>query len=234
MISCGDPGPSVPALSAQATSALVSAASPGAVTPSSLVTRILTCASPYRPGRRRGRQGPSRGVRTPVTGPSPPPGSAPHPRPGPGLLQFTRHGRPHAQDLRRLAHRAAVAHRARPPGGHRLRGGRHAACLLGGRHPGHRRLRRRRVVPFGPGPGARAVAQPAGRRPLRVQRGAGPGRPRRARAPQRHPRPRALAALDAPDPAPEPALPPAAAPPVAGLPVLPSAGARVPRRAGRG
>ncbi len=59
----------------------------------------------------------------------------PHPRCGPGLLQFTRNARPLAQDLRRLAHRAAVAHRARPPGGHRLRGGRHAPGLLGGPRP---------------------------------------------------------------------------------------------------
>ena len=46
MISCWGPGPSVPLASVQATRALVSAASPGASTPSSLVTRILTCAHP--------------------------------------------------------------------------------------------------------------------------------------------------------------------------------------------
>src|SRR5271156_2634918 len=40
---------SPPAPSVQATRALVSAASPGALTPSSLVTRILTVRSPYRP-----------------------------------------------------------------------------------------------------------------------------------------------------------------------------------------
>ena len=80
---------------------------------------------------------------------------------------------------------------------------------------------------------SRALAQPPGRRPLRVQRGAGPGRARRAGAPQRHPRPGALDALDAPDPAPEPALPAAAAPPLARLPVLPPPRARVPRGPGR-
>ena len=157
-----------------------------------------------------------------------PPGT-PHPRRGPGLLQFTRNAGPLAQDLRRLAHRAAVAHRARPPGGHRLRGGRHPAGLQ--RRPDHgpRRLRRRRVVPLGPGSGARPLAQSPGRRPLRVQRGAGAGRAGRAGAPQRHPRPRALDALDAPDAAPEPALPPPAAPSLARLPVLPPPGDGVPR-----
>ena len=98
-----------------------------------------------------------------------------------------------------------------------------------GQTPVARRFRRRRVVPLGPGPGPGPVAQPPGRRALRVQRGAGPGRPGRARAPQRHPRPGALDALDAPDPAPEPALAPAAAPPLARVPVLPPARDRVPR-----
>src|SRR3984957_12576296 len=47
---------SPPACSAQTASARVSAASPGALTPSSLVTRILTVRSPYR--RRRDGSGP--------------------------------------------------------------------------------------------------------------------------------------------------------------------------------
>ena len=115
-----------------------------------------------------------------------------------------------------------------------MRGRRHAACLRGRRARGDRRLRSRQVeVPLRPGPGARPLAQPAGRRPLRVRRGAGPGRPRRAGASQRHPRPRALAPLDAPDPAPEPALPPPAAASPTRLPVLAPARARVPRGPGR-
>ena len=212
MTSWGEPGPSAPAPSAQATSALVSAARPGALTPSSLVTRILTVRPRYRP-LARPRLGSSRDVRTPVISPSPP---------GPGtrlthadsLVCFnSRHVRPDAPDLGLLAHRAAVADRARSPGGGRLRGGRHPAPLRGRRHPGARWVRPRRVVALGSGPGARPVAEPPGRRALRVQRGQGSGGARRARTPQRDPRPGPLAALDTADAPPEPALaPPAAAP----------------------
>src|ERR1700733_5643941 len=113
MISWGAPGPSPPA-SAQVTSALVSAARPGAPTPSSLVTRILTYDDPTGPGS--AEPGRSPGVRGPVTGTSRPCPRPPHPCGGPGLLQFTRNAGPHAQDLRRLAHGPAVAHRARSPG----------------------------------------------------------------------------------------------------------------------
>src|SRR3984957_376063 len=225
---------SPPACSAQTASARVSAASPGALTPSSLVPRILPVRSPYR--RHRDRSGPVH----PPFGPFSPgrhigpasPSCTPHPRRGPGLLQFTGHARPDAQDLRRLTDRAAVADRPRAPGGRRLRGGCDPAGLL--RRPDHGagRLRGRRVVPFGPGSGARPVAQPPGRRPLRVQRRAGPGGPGRARAPQRHPRAGPLDALDPPDPAPEPALPALAAPPLARLPLLPVVGDRVARRTG--
>src|SRR5271157_5801160 len=79
MISCGRPGPSVPARSAQPTNALVSAASPGAATPSSLVTRTLTWTHPT--GRRVARRCPSPDGRAPVTGTSP----ARHRRPGRAL-----------------------------------------------------------------------------------------------------------------------------------------------------
>ena len=106
--------------------------------------------SPYRPSSRA--PGP---VHPPFGSVSPGghtrPLGPPHPRRGPGLLQFTRNAGRLAQDLRRLAHRAAVAHRARPPGGHRLRGRRHAAGLQRRPDRGPRRLRRRRVVPLGPG-----------------------------------------------------------------------------------
>src|SRR5258707_4003030 len=154
MISC--PGPS-PSPSAQATSALVSAASPGAPPPSSLVTRILTVRSPYNPPLPMPRPGhPPFGPVSPTLHAKGRPAvlAAPHARRGPGLLQFTRNARrPYAPDLGRLAHGAAVAHRARPPGGHRLRGGGHPPGLLRGHDRGHRRLRRGRVVAFGPGPG---------------------------------------------------------------------------------
>ena len=136
-----------------------------------------------------------------------------HPRPGPGLLQFTRHAapaRPGSPSPRRPGSSGASGTASQEV----------VVCEVGatlraytvGRQPGPRRLRRRRVVPLGPGSGPGPVAQPAGRRSLRVQRGAGPGRARRARAPQRHPRPGALDALDPPDPAPEPALAAPAAP----------------------
>ena len=231
MISCDRPGWSTTDRSAQPTSALVSAASPGAVTPSSLVTRILTCAHPTgRPAPRQGRSPDGRG---PFTGASRAARSPPHPCGGPGLLQFTRDDGPNTQDLRGLAHRPAVAHRARASGGHRLRGRRDPPGVLGGGARGDRRLRRRRVVPLGSGTGAGPLAQPPGGRPLRVQRGPRPGRPGRAGAPQRHPRAGPLAALDAPDPAPEPALASAAAPSVAGLPVLAAARDRLPRGPGR-
>src|SRR5277367_607724 len=85
------------------------------------------------------------------------------------------------------------------------------------------------MVALGPGPGARSLAEPPGRRALRVPRGTGPGGARRARAPQRHPRSRALAALDAPDPAPEPGLAAPATPPLTRVPLLPAARARLPR-----
>src|ERR1700730_3343149 len=119
MISCGESLSPGSDRSAQSTSALVSAARPVAVTPSSLGTRILTC--PHPTGHGLGRQELSQGVLPPVTVPSPAGGLPPHPRGVPGLLQFTRNARPNAQDLRRLADRPAVAHWPRPPGGHRLR-----------------------------------------------------------------------------------------------------------------
>src|SRR5277367_6549091 len=106
---------SPPVRPVQATRALVSAASPGALTPSSLVTRILTVHSPYRPpSRGPGPDHPPFGSVSPARHARP---GAPHPPHGPGLLQFTRHARLLAQDLHRLAHRAAVAYRARAPGG---------------------------------------------------------------------------------------------------------------------
>src|SRR3974390_586802 len=224
MTSWGGPGPSPTSASVQATSPLVNAASPGARTPSSLVTRILTCT--HAIGARPMRVWPSPVVHAPVTG-------LPSPLQSPWSASIHPHAAAYAHDLGRLAHRAAVAHRSRAPGGHRLRGRGHPAHLQRARAPGDRRLRGGRMVALGTRPDPRALAQPAGRRALRVQRRARPGRPRRAGAPQRHPRPRALDALEPADPAPEPALTAAAPPPHTRVPVLAPARCRISPRARR-
>ena len=69
-----------------------------------------------------------------------------------------------------------------------VRGGRRPPHLHGRRPVRPRRVRRRRDVLGRQGSSAHALAEPAGRRPLRVARRTAADRPHRTGAPQRHPR----------------------------------------------
>ena len=166
MISCGSPARRCPHARPSPTNALVSAASPGAATPSSLVTRTLTWTHPT--GRRVARRCPSPDGRAPdhrdVTGTHRQP-DGPSPCRGPGLSSFTRNDGPNPQDLGRLAHRPAVAHsgtgvrrsssaRSVPP-----------CARTRWRTPRDRRVRPRRVVP------TRAVDRCSPRGPNRLADG---------------------------------------------------------------
>ena len=130
-------------------------------------------------------------------------------------------------------HRGPVGHRPRASacGAHRGRG--HLALLHRGGPTGDRRLRARRVEPWGTGPGARPLAESPEWRAVLLPGSRGPGPARRTRTRQRHPRTGPVDALADGGPGPEPGQPGVRAAALAGLPLRPPADRRVPPRAGR-
>ena len=176
-------------------------AMPGARTPSSLVTRMRTVVPPRgQPWRRRCRL-----RQLPYRCPFPERHRRHRSTPGGGRAVH-----PHAITIERLEAPHARSH---PMTGRVARGRaarasatdastwsspRSGATLRSYTVDGvarHRRIRCHRHVQRRARPGARPVAQPAGRRPLLDRRAHRPRRVGRTRTPQRHPRAGALAAL---------------------------------------